>query len=56
MDTRQLVLINNDEPTSSDWRLDDHTRKIGLDGIAEARRALRSALSRSHDHETSTAA
>jgi hypothetical protein len=30
----------------ADWRLDDHTREIGLRGVAEARRALAAAVER----------
>ena len=45
MDTRQLVLITDDEP-SREWRLDDHTRQVGLQGIASAREALRAATAR----------
>jgi hypothetical protein len=48
MDTRQLVLITDDEP-SRDWRLDDHTRQVGLQGIASAREALRAANARRRD-------
>jgi hypothetical protein len=36
----QLTLI--DTPTA--WRLDDHTREVGRDGIARARAALRAGL------------
>ena len=37
---RQLVLL---EDTPTVWRLDDHTRAVGLQGIAQAREALRQA-------------
>ncbi|MGH9246211.1 MAG: hypothetical protein ACRD29_18255 [Acidimicrobiales bacterium] len=37
---RQLALIE----TEPDWRLDDDTREIGREGIAQAREALRAAL------------
>ena len=44
MDTRQLALITDDELAARrEWRLDDHTREIGRQGIAAARAALRSA-------------
>lgn len=36
----QLTLI--DTPTA--WRLDDHTREVGREGIARARAALRAGL------------
>lgn len=49
METRQLVLIT-DEP-SRDWRLDDHTRQVGLAGIAAARDALRAARGRRREPE-----
>jgi hypothetical protein len=38
---RQLILI--DAP--HDWRLDDETKEIGRDGVAQAREALREARS-----------
>lgn len=51
MDTRQLALIADDEP-SREWRLDDHTRQVGLKGIAAAREALRAATAHQReDHE-----
>lgn len=40
---RQLVLL---EDAESDWRLDDETRRRGLQGIAEARAALQEATRR----------
>jgi hypothetical protein len=43
---RQLHLLphdNLDEPR--DWRLDDATRTLGLQGLAQARAALRDARS-----------
>jgi hypothetical protein len=40
---RQLVLL---EDTESDWRLDERTRQLGRQGVAEARNALREALRR----------
>jgi hypothetical protein len=44
MDTRQLALITPDELAARrDWRLDDHTREVGRQGIAAAREALRAA-------------
>lgn len=46
---RQLALI---EVEATDWRLDDTTRRIGLQGVAEARAALvaaRRAAARTHD-------
>lgn len=39
---RQLLLLD----TEPDWRLDEQTRAAGRAGIAEARRALQSALRR----------
>ena len=38
---RQLVLLEDNE---SDWRLDERTRQLGRQGVAEARNALREAL------------
>lgn len=46
---RQLALI---EVEAADWRLDDTTRRIGLQGVAEARAALiaaRRTAARVHD-------
>jgi len=40
----QLALIRDDAP---DWRLDEHTRRLGLEGVERARSALR----RSHDRD-----
>lgn len=40
---RQLVLLEDTEP---DWRLDDETRRRGLQGVAEARAALQDAARR----------
>jgi hypothetical protein len=41
--TRQLLLV---EARDIDWRLDEHTRELGRQGIAEARRQLREAIQR----------
>jgi hypothetical protein len=41
---RQLVLI---ESSDVDWRLDERTREIGREGIAQARQALAEAVRRS---------
>ena len=41
---RQLVLL---DPKNIDWRLDERTRELGRQGIADARRALDEALNRS---------
>lgn len=41
--TDQLVLI---DAKDVDWRLDEHTKEIGLRGIAEARKALAEATRR----------
>lgn len=46
MDTRQLALITDETSESRSWKLDEHTRQIGRQGIAAARRALRQALAR----------
>lgn len=46
---RQQALI---EVEASDWRLDDTTRRVGLQGVAAARAALvaaRRAAARTHD-------
>ncbi|MGY6499418.1 MAG: hypothetical protein ACXIVQ_00765 [Acidimicrobiales bacterium] len=56
MNTRQLVLIDENESSPSNWRLDEHTRQVGLDGVAEARRALREALARHQRGDEATAA
>jgi len=42
---RQLVLI---EASDVDWRLDERTREIGREGIAQARAALADAIRRTH--------
>lgn len=39
----QLILI---DPKDVDWRIDDHTRTVGLEGIAAARAALAASASR----------
>jgi len=49
MSTRQLSLVDptDGEPTRSrGWKLDEHTRRIGLQGVAEGRRILREAAAR----------
>jgi len=38
----QLVLVD----TPRTWRLDDHTREVGREGLARARAALRDGLRR----------
>lgn len=38
---RQLHLLLDDGPR--DWRLDESTRNLGLQGLAQARAALRAA-------------
>ncbi len=46
MDTNtqpQLLLIIDDAPEPTHWRLDEETREIGRQGLAKARAALRSA-------------
>jgi len=45
----QLHLLPN-EPVviDADWRLDEHTRDLGRQGIREARAALRTALRQRH--------
>jgi hypothetical protein len=40
---RQLHLLLDDGPR--DWRLDESTRDLGLQGLAQARAALRAARS-----------
>ena len=44
---RQLHLLPHDnlDDEPRDWRLDDHTRTLGLQGLAQARAALRDARS-----------
>jgi hypothetical protein len=41
---RQLVLL---DPKNIDWRLDERTRELGRQGIADARKALHEASNRS---------
>jgi hypothetical protein len=41
--TRQLLLV---DPRDTDWRLDERTRELGRQGIAEARRQLQEAVQR----------
>jgi hypothetical protein len=50
---RQLVLM---DPATVDWRLDEHTRRLGRQGIADARRALREATRRAALERCPTAA
>jgi hypothetical protein len=43
---RQLHLLQHDDlDTPRDWRIDDATRTLGLQGLAQARAALRAARS-----------
>jgi hypothetical protein len=43
----QLALLDPDQ----DWsRLDDHTREVGRQGVAEARRILSALVQAQHDH------
>ncbi len=51
--TRQLRLL---EAPSPEWHLDDETRRIGLAGVAEARRALASVRPEPHPDDASPAA
>jgi len=41
MEKTQLVLIEAAE--RRDWRLDERTRRLGLEGVAAARRAVQAA-------------
>jgi len=50
---RQLVLI---EASDVDWRLDERTREIGREGIAQARAALAEAIRRTHSVTSKVAA
>jgi hypothetical protein len=43
---RQLVLLDPAEP---DWQLDDRTKEVGRQGIAEARAVLRRAVAADDD-------
>ena len=44
--TRQLHLLPQSDPdTPRDWRLDETTRTLGFEGVAQARAALRAARS-----------
>src|SRR5690606_14204789 len=56
METRQLVLIDNDNSPRDEWKLDERTRQMGLDGVAEARRVLQAALAKAQDGSHSSAA
>ena len=49
---RQLTLIEE----APEWRIDQHTREVGLRGIAQARAALAAALAHKHDPQHRTAA
>lgn len=51
----QLALLEGPEPV---WRLDDHTREVGRQGVAAARAVLRRSLASDSgtDAETSQAA
>jgi hypothetical protein len=40
---RQLALIHDED---TDWRLDEHTKEIGRQGLAQARLALAEARRR----------
>jgi hypothetical protein len=40
---RQLALI---EASDADWRLDEYTKEVGRQGIAQARKALAAAVAR----------
>lgn len=44
--TTQLRLI---DPTEVNWRLDERTKAIGRQGLAQARAALRAARAPGHD-------
>lgn len=48
----QLILIREEE---SDFRLDAHTREIGLRGVAEARRVLAEVLRAKAEREANAA-
>jgi hypothetical protein len=41
---RQLTLMADD--VENDWRLDDHTKEVGKQGLVEARQALADARRR----------
>jgi hypothetical protein len=51
--TRQLRLLEAPEP---EWHLDDETRRVGLAGVAEARRALASSRPQPRADDESAAA
>jgi hypothetical protein len=56
---RQLVLMDPVvlmDAGSVDWRLDEHTRRLGRLGIADARSALREATRRAALERCPTAA
>jgi hypothetical protein len=42
---RQLKLMEVSEP---EWKLDEHTREVGKQGVEQAREALRRALQEAH--------
>lgn len=39
----QLLLVLDEAPDTTHWRLDEETREIGRRGLAQARAALRAA-------------
>jgi hypothetical protein len=45
---RQLVLI---ETREREWKLDEHTREAGREGIRQAREELRRALEQRHTQQ-----
>jgi hypothetical protein len=46
---RQLTLL---EVPEGDWKLDDATRAVGLEGVARARAALREARAAAREERT----
>ena len=40
------LLADTDRYADIDWRIDDHTREIGRQGVADARQALAAARKR----------
>jgi hypothetical protein len=50
--TRQLRLL---DPPEAEWKLDDETRRIGLAGVAEARKALASSRPEARPDESAAA-
>jgi hypothetical protein len=56
MDAQLRLLSHDDTEPDPEWRLDDRTRQVGLQGVALARAALRAARRRPDDERRAPAA